>query len=104
MTWKTCNRKLDWNLGRGTLPWISKTAACNCLIFVLQTSKLFFLDCQQGLYGSNCRQNCSLTCGDPGKCDKMTGHCNGGCQVGWTGAMCEKGYHLTIYNNTQTLS
>ena len=26
----------------------------------------------------------------------MTGHCNGGCQVGWTGAMCEKGYHLTI--------
>ena len=41
-----------------------------------------------------------MTCRDPGKCDKMTGHCNGGCQVGWTGAMCEKGYHLTI-NNTR---
>ena len=66
---------------------------------VLQTSKHFFLDCPEGLYGSNCRQNCSLTCGDPGKCDKLTGHCNGGCQVGWTGAMCEKGYHLPI-NNT----
>ena len=58
-----------------------------------------FLDCQEGLYGRNCLQNCSMTCGDPGECDMRTGHCNGGCQVGWTGAMCETGYHLTI-NNT----
>ncbi|XP_078330365.1 uncharacterized protein LOC111113866 [Crassostrea virginica] len=48
-------------------------------------------DCPSGLYGSNCSQNCSMTCGDPGNCDIMTGHCNGGCQVGWTGIMCEKG-------------
>ena len=39
-----------------------------------------------------------MTCGDPGRCDIMTGHCNGGCQVGWTGAMCEKGHGLTIKN------
>ncbi|XP_078328486.1 uncharacterized protein LOC144623741 [Crassostrea virginica] len=56
-------------------------------------------DCPSGLYGSNCSQNCSMTCGDPGECDMRTGHCNGGCQVGLTGAMCETGYHLTI-NNT----
>nr|XP_022305738.1 platelet endothelial aggregation receptor 1-like isoform X1 [Crassostrea virginica] len=53
-------------------------------------------DCPEGLYGCNCLKNCSMTCGDPGRCDIMTGHCNGGCQVGWTGAMCEKGYHSTI--------
>nr|XP_022309955.1 uncharacterized protein LOC111115489 [Crassostrea virginica] len=53
-------------------------------------------ECPEGLYGRNCLQNCSMTCGDPGRCDIMTGHCNGGCQIGWTGAMCEKGYHLTI--------
>ena len=61
-----------------------------------------FLDCPEGLYGSKCSQNCSMTCGDPGRCDIMTGHCNGGCQVGWTGAMCEKGYQLTIYNTHKT--
>ncbi|XP_078330374.1 uncharacterized protein LOC111112521 [Crassostrea virginica] len=49
-------------------------------------------DCSFGLYGSNCSQNCSMTCGDPGECDMRTGHCNGGCQVGWTGAMCETGF------------
>nr|XP_022305088.1 N-acetylglucosamine-1-phosphodiester alpha-N-acetylglucosaminidase-like [Crassostrea virginica] len=49
-------------------------------------------DCPSGLYGSNCSQNCSMTCGDPGECDMRTGHCDGGCQVGWTGAMCEKGF------------
>ncbi|XP_078330395.1 uncharacterized protein LOC144624463 [Crassostrea virginica] len=41
-------------------------------------------DCPKGLYGSNCSQNCSMTCGDPGRCDIVTGHCNGGCQVGWS--------------------
>ena len=58
------------------------------LIFVLQTSLLFVLDCPEGLYGSNCLQNCSMTCGDPGRCDIMTGHCNGGCPVSYT--------HLTL--------
>lgn len=32
----------------------------------------------------------------------MTGHCNGGCQVGWTGAMCEKG-HLAINNTRENM-
>ena len=73
------------------------------LIFVLQTSKHFFLDCPDGLYGNKCLQNCSMTCRDPGGCDMMTGHCNGGCQVGWTGVMCEKGYHLTINNTRENL-
>nr|XP_022307879.1 platelet endothelial aggregation receptor 1-like [Crassostrea virginica] len=47
-------------------------------------------DCPEGFYGSKCLQNCSMTCGDSGRCDIMTGYCNGRCQVGWTGAMCEK--------------
>ena len=51
----------------------------------------FFLECPLGVYGTNCLENCSLTCGHPGKCDRVTGHCNGGCQRGWTGVGCEEG-------------
>ncbi|XP_078320780.1 uncharacterized protein LOC144621431 [Crassostrea virginica] len=49
------------------------------------------LECSLGLYGVNCLQNCSLTCGIPGNCDRKTGYCNGGCQRGWKGVMCEEG-------------
>ncbi|XP_078328402.1 uncharacterized protein LOC144623721 isoform X1 [Crassostrea virginica] len=60
-------------------------------------------DCPEGLYGLKCLQNCSMTCGYPGTCNMMTGHCHGGCQVGWTGAMCEKGYHLAINNTHENM-
>ena len=52
---------------------------------------LFISGCPIGFYGVNCAWNCSSTCWNPGKCDRVTGHCNGGCQRGWTGDMCEKG-------------
>ena len=32
-----------------------------------------------------------MTCGDPGVCDKVTGHCNGSCLPGWEGDMCQNG-------------
>ena len=51
----------------------------------------FFLECPIGSYGANCLDNCSLTCGHPGKCDRVTSHCNGGCQIGWAGVRCEEG-------------
>ena len=33
----------------------------------------------------------SMTCGDPGICNKVTGHCYGSCLAGWEGDMCENG-------------
>nr|XP_022305386.1 tyrosine-protein kinase receptor Tie-1-like [Crassostrea virginica] len=47
-------------------------------------------ECQTGVYRANCLGNCSLTCVHPMKCDRVTGHCNGGCQRGWTGVRCEE--------------
>ena len=59
------------------------------------TQLYFFLPaCLVGLYGVNCLENCSLTCGIPGNCDRITGYCQGGCQRGWTGVMCEEGKRL----------
>ena len=57
-----------------------------------QTPAIVFLsECSVGFYGVNCLQNCSMTCGIPGNCDRITGYCNDGCQRGWAGVSCEEG-------------
>ena len=48
-------------------------------------------ECAVELFGNNCYKNCSLTCGNPVVCYKVTGHCNGRCLPGWEGDMCQKG-------------
>lgn len=37
-----------------------------------------------------------MTCGDPGRCDPKTGHCNGGCEAGYAGDKCEHGIFVKI--------
>ena len=32
-----------------------------------------------------------MTCGVPGRCDRVTGSCNGSCLSGWKEDMCEIG-------------
>ena len=60
-------------------------------------------ECSDGQYGYNCVENCSMTCINSVKCDKITGHCVGGCRAGWTGDMCEKGKAL-VQKDTCTCS
>ena len=50
------------------------------------------------MYGNDCAEKCSMTCGDPGVCDKVTGHCNGSCLPGWEGYMCQNGNNLDLNN------
>ena len=47
--------------------------------------------CPRGRYGYNCQENCGVNCGVPERCDRVTGQCEGGCQVGWKGTTCESG-------------
>ena len=53
-----------------------------------------FTECSSGVFGKDCVENCSMTCGDPGVCDKVTGHCNGSCLPGWEGDVCQNGNNL----------
>ena len=72
----------------------------NGLFYMLKTPLIVFLsECSVGFYGVNCLQNCSMTCGLPGDCHRITGYCNGGCQRGWTGVMCEEGKRSINYKS-----
>ena len=55
---------------------------------------IYLAECAAGLFGNNCVENCSMTCGDPGVCDKVTGHCNRSCLAGWEGNMCQNGKYV----------
>lgn len=49
-----------------------------------------FQECMMGYYGKNCSNKCSAFCNITGRCDKITGHCDGGCKPGWTGKSCDQ--------------
>ncbi|XP_078328398.1 uncharacterized protein LOC111111981 [Crassostrea virginica] len=55
------------------------------------------VECAVELFGNNCYNNCSLTCGNPGVCHKVTGHCNGSCLPGWEGDMCQNECMVGFY-------
>lgn len=47
-----------------------------------------FTECKEGLYGINCSQQCVGHCRAGATCNHVTGHCDKGCDDGWTGVMC----------------
>ena len=63
----------------------------NVFTWLSMFNSFFFSECSIRLYGVNCLQICSMACGIPGDCDRVTGYCIGGCQRGWRGVRCEEG-------------
>lgn len=68
---------------------------------------LYYLsECGRGWYGGNCSRRCVGHCKDGATCNHVTGQCNGGCDAGWEGYLCEKGNlnntKLNIVNKIQT--
>lgn len=44
-----------------------------------------------GSYGPDCVHKCSGKCLDDVACNRTTGQCDTGCDIGYTGVMCETG-------------
>lgn len=56
---------------------------------------LYMTECREGLHGINCSQQCVGRCRDGVTCNHVTGNCDGGCDAGWTGVLCNKGTFST---------
>lgn len=56
------------------------------------------VECQQGHYGKDCSQKCSMNCYLEDHCDRFNGKCDEGCKPGWTGNTCDqrKVYYYNI--------
>lgn len=62
---------------------------CKSLII----EKLIITECMAGYYGKECLKQCSTSCSS--SCDRISGHCDDGCKLGWAGNACDK--KISIY-------
>lgn len=55
------------------------------------------IECREGWYGENCTQQCIGHCRDNTICNHVTGVCERGCSLGWTGTFCENGNFYLVH-------
>lgn len=56
------------------------------------------IECMPGFYGNNCEEKCSQKCNTITGCEKITGHCVGGCKIGWKGVFCNGNVLLKCFD------
>jgi hypothetical protein len=59
------------------------------LAFYISNTFALIVGCPSGFYGMNCVDRCSINCGVPERCDRISGQCDGDCQSGWRGILCD---------------
>ena len=59
-------------------------------------------ECPDGFYGPKYQENCSANCNVSGRCDSMTGQCEGGCQAGWKQSKCDASKDVKMLNICKT--
>ena len=59
---------------------------------------LCYVVCDDGTYGINCVHNCSPNCLNNSTCNEETGHCEAGCNPGYSNALCNQGKLMFLQN------
>ena len=54
--------------------------------------------CDDGKFGLNCSNTCSSFCFNDTVCDRVTGHCDEGCDPGYTNLHCNAGKFRRLYH------
>ncbi len=57
---------------------------------VVSCCYIVYLECDTGFYGEDCKFRCGKCEGGP-QCDKETGACPHGCELGWVEPRCSQG-------------
>lgn len=60
-------------------------------IALFYTRFCMVLACEKGTFGYDCLNNCSVNCLNDSLCNKQNGHCDRGCNPGYTNTDCSKG-------------
>ena len=57
----------------------------------IHNGNIWLKECTTGLFGVDCKQQCSGHCEDNAVCNHTTGQCDEGCAAGWRGSECNIG-------------
>lgn len=55
------------------------------------------IGCEIGAFGKGCSNQCSGRCLDSVTCNPTTGHCDGGCVLGYLEPFCNKSMNITNF-------
>lgn len=69
----------------------------------LYCPKFAFVECDNGTYGYYCVHSCSGHCLNGSICNKQTGHCDMGCDPGYTDNDCNKRKYLCCLINVNNI-
>lgn len=86
----TCNCK-------GQEACFVSTGACPSGCALGNTGENCWTPCEDGKYGSGCRENCSENCHFPYSCNKTDGACGTGCKPGYKKPLCKESCDAGTY-------
>lgn len=83
--------KQNGNIHISWLTRIYLIVRCYWCLYPFHLFMYICIECIDRTYGYDCVNNCSSHCLGDSSCNKQTGHCDRGCNAGYTNSYCSKG-------------